>query len=818
MRLTLWILALSVPLLISAVVLAHLSAKYTTAQTESTLEQFLESQKYSISSKIDGHQNAAKSLTIHPTLLSMLEIYDQFRLKKLSSPIVDTGHQMGDTTLPETDFSKSQPLQTLIRLLSEERSSIQAGVTRMRLIDPTGKNLGESANFIWNSPDLSLAFRAMKQKKPMFGQVFESPKGNLYLPYIAPVYGSNRRAIGSLMIEFSVNSLLSSVNDNESLSGIVETYVIQTNNAGTPKLLTQHRAGASADTRDYRASDSAQTTVTHIDDGQQSSLIANSKLPIQDWYLIAKTDNSQHSALLASQKNVLLAAIAASVLIGLIGWILVLRPFNKRLSAIAAATAKMVKRDYSVRIGDKITDHTGAIARHIDHIAGELNEGISVRVAVEERLQQIANKDELTGLYNEHFLNEELERLKAEQSKRPLTIVGLKLTEYRNLKAEHGDAVAEQVLTSVAKRLRAALDHQYLIARKNGSEFVVVAEDTDQKVAAEIVNTINNIFTTSIETVAGELLIAGETAASTTKLSKNADLPTDVSTDSETEPQSSADAEPESLENATQQIKLIEKAVREQRVKVWYQPVVRLEDGAPPTLVSAEGFVRVVDEAGELIAPNTFMPHIQESPIGMVLDRCMLIQAIQTLRDWISGDHVAEDFCLSINLSRQSVQSSAIVGFLKEQLESQGVEPSRLALEITGDTRLIDTDVILDMQELGLLVSMDNVGLQHTNIDQLINIRPAFAKIDHRRLRSDNDEQRNRDIEKRLDAIWTIMGMEIIAKSVESADQISELVDRGIRVFQGFLFDHPREADSFIQKWGRGNNKATASDEFRKSA
>lgn len=816
MRLTAWIVLLFIPLLVSAVVMAHLSTQFTTSQSETTLSQFRDLQASSVNRKIEQYLQTADALATQPALVTMMELYDQFRLKKTSSPLVDEGLEINGVRLPVTDLGKPQPLQSLVQLISKQKSSVEAHVYHIKLIDPTGKNLGESDDVTWTSFDQALAFRSMKQKRPIFGEVSESVTGEPQLPLITPVYGSNGRLLGALKVERTVVSLLDSVNDSERQRGNLEAYVLRSDASGTPRLLSERRAGASIDTTINEAPDRSETTIEHLNEGQNTTLIARSSLWVPGWFLITQSDHSSQSALLEKQKNILLAALLLSAIFGLLGWFFVLRAFNKRLAQVSQATQKMVKRDYSNRIEDKTPDQLGSIARQLDQIAGEMNEGVSVRVAVEERLQQLANKDELTGFYNESFLEEELTRLKSENESLPLTVVNLCLTEYRNLKAAHGDTVAEQILTSVSRHLRAALDHQYLVARKNGNQFVVVAENTDKEAAATLVTTIENIFTTTFETAAGELLVACETTATTIT---SGDAASETEHDAEKiDPPTPVTEEKSPAAVSAKQIKLIETAIREQRVSVWYQPVVRLEDGASPTMVSAEGFVRVTDESGEVIPPNTFMPHIEESPIGMVLDRCMLIQAIQSLKQWVSSDKVAEDFCLSINLSRQSVQSMDIVKFLKDQLDSADIAPSRLALEVTGDTQLTSTDVILELQELGLLVSMDNVGLQHTNIEQLISIRPAFAKIDQRRLRSEDNAERNRDIETRLDTIWTIMGMEIVAKSVESADQIAELVSRGIRIFQGFLFDHPRDADSFIDLWGRKPGDSIESEELRKSA
>jgi len=109
------------------------------------------------------------------------------------------------------------------------------------------------------------------------------------------------------------------------------------------------------------------------------------------------------------------------------------------------------------------------------------------------------------------------------------------------------------------------------------------------------------------------------------------------------------------------------------------------------------------------------------------------------------------------------------------------------------------------------------MGLQSSSMEQLADIKPTFAKFDQRRLHHSNDSSTDPTVQQRLNNLCSQQGIEIIAKSVESAEQIAELTGKGITLLQGYLFDHPKEAEKFIERWGEKPEAANDATNLRKA-
>ena len=97
-----------------------------------------------------------------------------------------------------------------------------------------------------------------------------------------------------------------------------------------------------------------------------------------------------------------------------------------------------------------------------------------------ERLERLAVRDELTGLYNYRYLhsrmNEEFKR--AERYRDPLACAMMDIDEFKKVNDTHGHDVGDEVLREVAKRLRGAVREIDVVARYGGEEFLLVLPST----------------------------------------------------------------------------------------------------------------------------------------------------------------------------------------------------------------------------------------------------------------------------------------------------------------------------------------------------
>lgn len=113
-------------------------------------------------------------------------------------------------------------------------------------------------------------------------------------------------------------------------------------------------------------------------------------------------------------------------------------------------------------------------------------------------------------------------------------------------------------------------------------------------------------------------------------------------------------------------------------------------------------------------------------------------------------------------------------------------------LELSEEIRKLDRRVLDELRTLGVQLAVDDVGLNHSNMDRLLDVRANVAKIDRRWLGKSGDSPvREHLVLMQLITLCDALGMNVIAEGVETSEHVDLLRQHRITLFQGFHFDRP---------------------------
>jgi diguanylate cyclase (GGDEF)-like protein len=425
-------------------------------------------------------------------------------------------------------------------------------------------------------------------------------------------------------------------------------------------------------------------------------------------------------------------------------------------------------------------------------------------------LTRKALHDQLTGLPNRALLDEHLRQALTRLERRPDRMVAvffLDLDRFKVINDSLGHAAGDLLLTEVARRLQEVMRTQDTVARFGGDEFVVLCEDfVDERDVVRISERLVRALTTPIT--------IGET-----ELTVTTSIGVAMTADAQASPDSlvrDADAAMyRAKELGRNRYELFDDALRVRAVErlrveselrraltagelvVHYQPKVNLGDGR---LVGVEALVRWEHPRLGLLPPSEFLPLVDRTGLIRVLTRQVLREALEQCARWHEqGLH----WHVSVNLSASSLMDAQLPREVWQLLESAGVEPRWLMLEMTEDQLMSDPargqEVIGRLREMGLRVSIDDYGSGYSSMAHL-----RALTIDE--LKLDKAFVMELGTDRSLDAIVLsavhlahALDLELVAEGVESEIAWDRLRELGCDLAQGYYLSPPIPARQFPQ-------------------
>lgn len=421
------------------------------------------------------------------------------------------------------------------------------------------------------------------------------------------------------------------------------------------------------------------------------------------------------------------------------------------------------------------------------------------------RKNYIATHDLLTGLFNRSgFFKKMQEALYQNTFKNPILIC-TNIKDFKLINTIYSEQVGDSVLqnqTEVMKRLPG--HKKSIIGRIADDKFAILMEkqDFDKDIFEEVFNEVSCIIEKTlynIQIVAGiyEIYDKKDTIQS---IYDKAKISLDAIKDSDN--QIFSFYNPSMMEKMLKEKDIVndfEKSLNEKQFSIQLQPVIDKEGN----VLGAESVVRWNNPKYEDLTPSSFLDVLERTSLIYKLDVYVWELVAKKLHEWKKRGFA--DRFISVNVSSKDKFFIDIIKTFSELIKKYDISPQNFKVEIRETAMLENPEktiaIFSQLKKLGIKVYIDNFGTGFSSLNVLKDFIADGIKMDTSFLSESKVSGKNKIILQTMISMSSNLGMEFIAKGVESENQMLALSKMDCKLFQGFYFSKPLPVKTYEAKY-----------------
>jgi diguanylate cyclase (GGDEF)-like protein len=460
----------------------------------------------------------------------------------------------------------------------------------------------------------------------------------------------------------------------------------------------------------------------------------------------------------------------------------------------------------TIHIVNQPLKHGGWVVTHED---------VSRQKEAEAQIAHLAHHDALTDLPNRTLFHSQLEHaLRWRGRYEKVAVLFIDLDNFKNINDTLGHQIGDELLKTVADRLRDCVRETDAVARLGGDEFVIVQTHLDDPAdAAKLANRVREAILDACEIADHNIIvdtsvgiaIAPMDGTEPAELIKNADLALYGAKASGRGTYRFFEQQMDALMMARHALELdLRRALVNGEFEVHFQPLVNLERDE---ITACEALLRWNHPKRGFVGPDKFIPLAEETGL------------ITRIGDWVirtACDEAArwdEEITLAVNISPVQFRNQNLVQVVTHALAASGLAPQRLELEITEAILLDQTEATLatlhQLHALGVKIAMDDFGTGYSSLSYLQKFPFDKIKIDASFISGLSDRQESTAIVRAVTGLAKSFEMVTTAEGVETEEQLRIVKELGCTEMQGYVFSQACTAADIEAMLDARKNRST---------
>ncbi len=430
-------------------------------------------------------------------------------------------------------------------------------------------------------------------------------------------------------------------------------------------------------------------------------------------------------------------------------------------------------------------------------------------------LRREMSTDALTGLPNRTGFGDWIDEQVTDANRASHAVLAVNLDRFSRVNACMGSMSGDELLISVARRLKSALRVGDVLARTGGDEFAVLltlteASDDASQVADRMHASLLQPFRLSDFQIQVDCSIGIALGVDAMNDPEDLIRHAQFALKQAKRTGQTETYHPQLFEIVRSQFSIeteLRTALEQGGLHLAFQPICDLSTG----LVSSfEALARWNTADGRSISPVDFIPVAEESGLIVPLGRWAMEEAARTLVAW---DVRAGGDCgtrMAVNLSAVQLQRDNIEAMVGNTLTRYGLSGDRFTIELTESALVMDPDrtlrTMLTLKEMGTSIAMDDFGTGYSNLAYLQKLPIDKLKIDRSLVTGMLADRDKVAIVRAILSLSQALGMRTVAEGIETQELEQTLVALGCAFGQGYYYTRPIGADDAYRYLVARNN------------